>query len=398
MKLKIAVLFGGKSVEHEISIISALQAVQSINKEKYDIVPVYIAKDSKMYIGKEIGVIESYKNIPKLIKSSQRVMMINDDGKVFLENYPIKRFGKNEKMVIDMAFPIVHGTNVEDGTLQGYLKTLGIPFVGCDVTSSVVGMDKFITKAILKEQGIPVLPYKIFTVEDYIELKETVNEIETAFDYPVIVKPVNLGSSVGISIAKNREELISGIDDGFLYAKRIIVEKAVMNLREINCSVLGDEELAEASVCEEPLRSDEILSYKDKYMSGSKGSKSGSGSKGMASVSRKIPAEISAEMTKNIQNWAVKAFKVFGANGVARIDFILDEDSGQVYFNEMNTIPGSLSFYLWEASGITYEKLLDRMIELSLKRQRKEESLTFTFDTNVLSSVSLSGGKNGVKN
>lgn len=389
MKTKVAVLFGGKSVEHEVSVISGIQAIMNMDAEKYDVIPVYMTKNNEMYIGNEIGNIESYKNIEDLLKKSTHVIMVNEAGKIKLISFPLKRFGKNTTIDIDVAFPIVHGTNVEDGALQGFLKTIGIPFVGCDVTSSAVGMDKYIMKTVLKESKIPVLDAKYYTLSSYENLDIMIQEIEGDIDYPVIVKPVNLGSSVGINIAKDRVELTNAIDDAFRYSTRILVEHAILNLREINVSVLGDENSAEASECEEPLHSEEILSYKDKYVNNAKGS----GSKGMASVSRKIPADLSSEKRMYIQQLAIQAFKVLGCNGVSRIDFMIDKDTGDIFFNEINTIPGSLAFYLWEPVGVSYKTLLDRLIQLALKRTRIEQSLTFTFDTNILDSASLGGAK-----
>ena len=392
MKIKVAILFGGKSVEHEVSVISGIQAVMNMDTDKYDVIPVYMTKKNEMFIGSEIGRIESYKDIDLLLSKSQRVIMINENGKVRLISYPPRKFGKNLAIDIDVAFPVVHGTNVEDGALQGYLKTIGIPFVGCDVTASAVGMDKYIMKAILKENGVPVLDALEFVLSDYSDAASMIDRIESGIGYPVIIKPVNLGSSVGISVAKNRVELSDSIDDAFRYATKIIAEHAITNLREINCSVLGDDDQAEASECEEPLHSKDILSYEDKYVSNAKGGNS----KGMASVSRKIPADLTPEKREEIRQMAVKSFKALGCSGVSRIDFMIDEDTGNLYFNEINTIPGSLAFYLWEPVGVSYKELLDRMIRLALKRARTEQNLTFTFDTNILNSASL-GGKNGGK-
>ncbi len=315
--------------------------------------------------------------------------MINTGDSVSLVQYPQKKLGKNLSIDIDVVFPVVHGTNVEDGALQGYLKTIGIPFVGCDVTASAVGMDKYIMKMILKEAGVPVLDAKIFTLSDYADMDSLVEKIETGIGYPVIIKPVNLGSSVGISVAKNRVELTAAVDDAFKYATKVLAEHAISRLREINCSVLGDENEAIASECEEPLHTKDILSYEDKYVSNAKGS----GSKGMASVSRKIPAELTPEKREEVREMAVKSFKALGCNGVSRIDFMIDEENGKLYFNEINTIPGSLAFYLWEPVGVPYKELLDRMIGLALKRARTESNLTFTFDTNILNSASFGGAK-----
>ncbi len=391
MKTRVAMIFGGKSVEHEVSVITGIQAIMSMNTDKYDVIPVYMTKKNEMYVGEDIGKIESYRDIDGLLKRSHRVIMINNGENVELISFPPKKFGKNTEIAIDVAFPLVHGTNVEDGAFQGFLKTLGIPFVGCDVTASAIGMDKYIMKAVLKENDVPVLDAKVFRLSDYEDVDGLVGKIENSFGYPVIVKPLNLGSSVGINVAKSRVELVGAIDDAFRYATKIIVEHAITNLREINCSVLGDENEAIASECEEPMHTEDILSYEDKYVSNAKGS----GQKGMASVARKIPADLTPQKREEVRELAVKAFKMLGCNGVSRIDFMIDEDNGKLYFNEINTIPGSLAFYLWEPVGIPYKELLDRMIGLALKRVRTEESITFTFDTNILNSASFGGQKGG---
>ncbi len=393
MKTRVAMIFGGKSVEHEVSVISGIQAILSMDTDKYEVIPVYMTKKNEMYIGEDIGNIEAYKDIKALLDRSRRVIMINENGRVKLIPFPLKKIGKNPETEIDIAFPVVHGTNVEDGAFQGYLKTIGIPFVGCDVTASAIGMDKYIMKAVLKEGNVPVLDARLYTLSDYKEIDTLLDNVEKEIGYPAIVKPVNLGSSVGISVAKNRVELTNSIDDAFRYATKVLVEHAISSLREINCSVLGDENDAIASECEEPLHTEDILSYEDKYVSNSKNG----GSKGMASVSRKIPAEISPKLREEIRDMAVKSFMLLGCNGVARIDFMIDEESGKLYFNEINTIPGSLSFYLWEPVGVPYKELLSRMIDLCLKRARREEGLTFTFDTNILNSASFGGSKGGAK-
>lgn len=395
MKIKVGVFFGGNSVEHEVSIISALQACNSFNKEKYEIIPIYITKNSEMYYGDGIGDITEYSNIPALLKKSQRVLLINENGKLNVVRYPMKKFGENVLNTIDVAFPIVHGTNVEDGTLQGYLHTLGIPYAGCDVVSSAVGMDKYVMKAVLKDNDIPVLDCKIVTVREYTAKQaDTISAVESKIGYPMIVKPINLGSSVGIKVAKSKDELVDAMEYAFQFANKVLVEHAIMNLKEINCSVCGDYEEAEASECEEPVSTDDILSYEDKYVSGSK---SGSGKSGMSSLKRKIPAEISSETREEIRTMAVKAFKCLGCNGVSRIDFMIDRDNGKVYLNEINTIPGSLAFYLWEPVGVKYPELLDRMVSLALKRQREEKALTFSFETNILNGVSFGGKLGGAK-
>ncbi len=401
MKLKVAVLFGGKSTEHEISIISAIQAIGSMNKEKYDIIPVYMTKENDYYVGEFIDKIEEYTHIPQLLSKSTQVMWVKDKEKVSLVRYPAKKFGNNVITQVDIAFPIVHGTNVEDGTLQGFLATLGLPVVGCDVLSSAVGMNKYVMKTVLKDNGIPVLDCKCYTWVDYEDVDGLVAKIEKEFKYPVIIKPLNLGSSIGIKKASDRDSLYEALELGFEFSKKILVEPAIEDLKEINCSVLGDYESAQASECEEPINSDEILSFEDKYIGGAKGSAKGGaktgGSKGMASLKRKIPADISSEMRDEIRKMAVDAFICLGCSGVSRIDFMLDKATGKVYLNEINTIPGSLSFYLWEPLGMKYETLLDNMIQLALKADRENHKIVYSFETNVLEGVKLGGGTKGAK-
>lgn len=390
MKINLAVIFGGKSVEHEVSVISAVQAMSNINKEKYNIVPIYMTKSNEMYTGELLLDINSYKNIPELLKNCTECILLRSEGKVTLIRQKMKKFGSNVITDIDVAFPIVHGTNVEDGALQGYLQTLDIPYVGCDVLSSAIGMDKFAMKILLKDAGFPVLDCCRFSDFEAEDIGKCLDAVEAKFSYPVIVKPINLGSSVGISKASDRRALENSIEEAFSFADRILVEPAVVKLKEINCSVVGDNEEAEASVCEEPVQCDEILSYKDKYVAGDK---SGGGSKGMATLKRKIPADITPEQDEFIRKTAVDAFKYLGCNGVSRIDFMIDMETEQVYLNEINTIPGSLSFYLWEPKGVKYTELLERMISLALKRQRKNEKINYSFDTNILSMGGSFGSK-----
>ena len=402
MKIKIGLFFGGNSTEHEVSIVSALQALEFFNKSKYDILPIYITKDNKFYISEHTGNISEYKNIKSLIEKSEQVLLVKNGKKVDLVKYPTKMFGNKVYDYIDIAFPIVHGTNVEDGTLQGLFNMLDIPFVGCDVSSSAIGMDKYVMKCVLKENNIPVLDGIVFNKFSYTEdSNEVIINIKKKFDYPVIIKPINLGSSVGIKIAKDDDSLKDALDYAFTFSYKIVVEKAVTKIKEVNCSVLGDIESATASECEQPISSDEILSYKDKYLSSSSSKKTSNASSKtggtMESLSRKLPADISDEMREKIRTMAVDTFKVLGCNGVARIDFIIDEEDDKVYVNEINTIPGSLSFYLWKAVGMDYTTLLEKMIQLSLKRKREQEDIVFSFETNILDVVSLGGAKGSTK-
>ncbi|MBQ5597552.1 MAG: D-alanine--D-alanine ligase [Clostridia bacterium] len=391
MKTNVAVFFGGVSVEHEVSIISAVQAMHSMNTEKYNIIPIYITKDGIMLYGDKLNDIETFRrpSLNTLKDEFIKVIVARDGDSVYIYNQKAGFKGRKPLTTIDIAFPIVHGTNVEDGALSGWFELLGIPYVGCDVLSAAVGMDKAIFKDVLNSAGVPVLPHIAFFSKRWSSEKdEIIAQIEKTFDYPVIVKPANLGSSVGISKAKDRRSLEEAVDLATSFAQKILVERAVTSLREINCSVLGDMDECNPSECEEPVMTGEILSYNDKYISDS------SASKGMQTLKRKLPAELSEEKAAEIKDYACRTFKAMGCNGVVRIDFLIDTaDGDKVYVNEANTIPGSLAFYLWEATGKKYTELLDDMIALGFKRDRAKKQLMFTYDTNILDGVGSFGTK-----
>lgn len=396
MKTNVAVFYGCRSVEHEVSIISAVQAMRAMDTEKYKITPVYVTKEGEMYTGEALFAIEGYRNLPELLKKCRKVCLVRENGNAVMKYEASGLFRKQQTEIIDVAFPIVHGTNCEDGTIQGLFEYLNLPYVGCDIISSAVGMDKAVFKDVLKSAGLPVLDCVCFRAREYISDKAAVTErIKNGIGLPLIVKPVNLGSSVGITKVNTEAELDDAVMLALSFADKILVEHAVTDIREINCSVLGNSDECTASVCEEPFMNDEILSYEDKYLAGS--GKNGQ-SKGMASLGRKIPADISEEKAAEIQKLSCDIFKAVGASGLVRIDFIIDTATDRVYANEINTIPGSLAFYLWEASGIPYPELCDRLIELAFKRQRSRESLTYTIDTNILSGASFgSKGTKGAK-
>ena len=392
MKTNIAVIFGCRSVEHEVSIISAVQAMRAIKREKYDVTPIYVTKSGEMYTGNALFEIENYRNLPELLKNSEPVLLARKNGGVYMVYENSSFFSKKKDVKIDLAFPIVHGTNCEDGTVAGYLEYLGLPYIGCDILSAAVGMDKAVFKDVLKSAGLPVLDCVTFRSREYMLEKEKITaEIEEKVGFPLIIKPVNLGSSVGITKVKDKDGLDEAITLAASFADKILAEHAVTNLREINCSVIGDADSCEASVCEEPFMNDEILSYEDKYMS----NKKGGASKGMASLGRKIPADLTEEKANEIKRLACDIFKAIGASGVVRIDFLIDTETDRVYANEINTIPGSLAFYLWEPTGLKYTDMIDKLVDLAFSRQRNRENLTYTIDTNILSGVSF--GTKGAK-
>ena len=385
--INVAVFFGGDSVEHEVSIISAVQAMTHLNREKYNVIPVYLSKSGIMYTSSDMFEINNFKHINELIAKSRIVEISNNGQGVILKTDKKNDFSGKKPIKLDVALPVVHGTNCEDGTLQGYLEMLRLPYVGCDVLASSVGMDKAIFKSVLRTAGIPVLDCIRFSANDYSEYsKNILQRIDTAIGFPLIVKPVNLGSSIGISKVNTKDDLNSAIETAFMYSDSVLVERAVQNLREINCSVLGDKNDCTASPCEEPFGNDEILSYEDKYTNSSK-------TKGMASLKRRIPADIPDAVTESIREIACRTFKAIGAHGVVRIDFLMDDQSKEIFVNEINTIPGSLAFYLWEAAGMKYTEMLDKLVSLAFSRQRKRENLRFEIDTNILSQCGSFGAK-----
>ena len=413
--IKVGVFFGGKSVEHEVSVITMHQAIDSLNPEKYEVVPIYIAKDGIMYTGDDLLDLYSFRDMDVLLKRCYRVAVVKTEKEVQVVRCPATLFGKNVINTIDVAFPIVHGTNCEDGTLAGFLNLLDLPYVGPDIMGSSVGMDKIMQKKVLRGSGLPVVDFVDFYAIDYIKNEEKIlKDIEEKLEYPVIVKPGNLGSSVGIKKADNKAELEEAIDFAMEFADRVIIEQAVTDLKEINCAVIGNLSDSETSICEEPIFSDEILSYADKYIGDGKtkggtigggkagavktaGMKSGgktSGSSDGNFANKKIPADISKEKSEEIQELTKAAFKTLGCSGFSRVDFLMDNKTGKVYINEINTIPGALSFYLWEASGKSFEEKLDQAIDIALKRYRERQSLTFSYDQNILA---MQGGVKGSK-
>lgn len=413
--IKVGVFFGGKSVEHEISVITMNQAINSLNPEKYEVVPIYIAKDGVMYTGDDLLDLYSFRDMDVLLKRCYKVAVVKTEKEVQVVRCPATIFGKNVINTIDVAFPIVHGTNCEDGTLAGFLNLLDLPYVGPDIMGSSIGMDKIMQKKVLRGSGLPVVDFVDFYAMDYIKDEEKIlKEIEEKLEYPVIVKPGNLGSSVGIKKADNKAELEEAIDFAMEFADRVIIEQAVTDLKEINCAVIGNLSDSETSICEEPIFSDEILSYADKYIGDGKtkggtigggkagavktaGMKSGgktSGSSDGNFANKKIPADISKEKSEEIQELTKSAFKTLGCSGFSRVDFLMDNKTGKVYINEINTIPGALSFYLWEASGKSFEEKLDQAIDIALKRYRERQNLTFSYDQNILA---MQGGVKGSK-
>lgn len=384
-KVRVGVFFGGKATEHEVSVISGIQATRHINQEKYEVVPIYISKDERYYIGKDIDQVKAYRDLKSLLKNSTEVSFVKNGEGLDMIKLPL---GLGKKVVgsIDVALPVTHGNKGENGALQGMFEMYNLPYAMSGVGSAAVSMDKVLTKYVLQSLNVPVVPYVAFYKYQWLEEEaKLIEQIESRLGYPVIVKPASGGSSIGVSKVGDRETLIDAVELACGMDERILIECMVENLREINCSVLGDVEHAETSLLEEPIAGEEILSFSDKYMSNQ--------TKGMSSAKREIPANIPEKMAKEIEQYSLKVFKAFGCSGVVRIDYIIDGTTGQVYFNEMNTIPGSLSFYLWEPKGKPFEALLDDLIKIAMKRYKRKQSLSYNFNNELFNSNNLDGIK-----
>lgn len=369
MKKNLAIIFGGQSVEHDVSIITGLQIIENIDKNKYNITPVYIDKNGDWFYGNKLIDIKIYNEWEK-------------NKKKLNQFYPSlnKKDKKNILLKMDVLIIGSHGTYCEDGKLQGYLELINIPFTCSGVVGSATGMDKIIMKKIFIGMDLPVLPYIWFTRDEWrSEQKEWINKIHYTLDYPIFVKPANLGSSIGISMANNEKELINAVDIASHYDKRILVEKGIENANEVNCSVIFNNNKIMISALEEPIHWEKFLSFEDKYIKNSSKSKSG-----MQSMTRKIPAQINNELKKDIENYSVQIYRAMDCKGVVRIDYILDKEKTKVFINEINTIPGSMSFYLWEPVGIKFNNLLDIIIDEAIKENNSKKDNIIRYDSAIL--------------
>lgn len=387
-QLKVAWLFGGRSAEHEVSVITALQAYENLNKEKYEIIPIYVSKAGDFYTNPKFLDIKNYKDVDSLLLSSTKISLGRKDNKGgFFSQGILNKFTS-----FDVAFLAFHGSFGEDGAMQGLLEIYQIPYTGLNVKGSGVGMEKGVSKALFKSLDLPVCDYIEVKRIDFIkDSKKVLKQVRENSKFPLFVKPGNVGSSIGVNKAKDEDSLSFALEVAFTYSDKALVEEAFTGTIEVNCSALGYEEV-KASVCEMPVSSEELLSFTDKYQRGGKGSKGA----GMASLTRVIPAPISPNLTKKIQEATIKIFKAMDGCGVARVDYFVDKKNEKFWVNEINTIPGSFSFYLWNKSGIPYSKLLDMLIEFALKRSENQSKTQYTFNTSLLSD--MASQKGGSKN
>lgn len=368
-KLKLGVLFGGVSVEHEVSIITGLQLLKKVELSKYEVTPIYIDKSGKWWTGTQAGELSFYRTADLFspIGLTPFVLDLNQPTPAQL----------------DVALLCFHGTQGESGSVQGALELAGIPYQGPSVLSSAIAFDKIVTRQILAAEGINQTPYCWFTKHDWEANQSDVLQKVTQLGLPVFVKPANSGSSIGIKRVTQESDLAESMEFALQFDDRILVEKEVTNCIEINVSVLGDQHAAQASVAEQPIKADEFLSFVDKYQRGG-GKKSG-----MASATRRIPAPISNHTLELVQAEALQLFKIFDCSGVVRIDFFVNPVTSEIFLTELNTIPGSMSFYLWEATQLTYPQLIDRLVEIALKQKTTTKDKLRAFETNLLLTASI---------
>jgi D-alanine-D-alanine ligase len=386
-KIRVAVVFGGTSPEHEVSVITGLQALENLDKEKFEAIPIYVSKNGDCFTGDNLLKIETYRNLLEISQKSQRVQpYLDSQQKGFQPVGGQLTLIKKKFIDIDVIFPCFHGGAGENGAFQGLFELTNIPYVGPGVLASATGMDKVVTKQLFEQVGLSITKYYWFYRSGWEKDQEKIlREIKQKLTFPMFIKPANAGSSIGVAKVKTKEELENAIEVALLFDRKVIAEEAFEG-REINISVMGNSgSTLETSVCEEVFPSKDLLSYDDKYNS------ENSKSKGMASAKRKVPADLTQEVESKIQKLAKLAYQTLDCSGLARIDFMINEKKNQIVILEVNTIPGSLSFYLWSPKGIKFKDLLTRLIDLALERHEDSKKNTTSFPTNILENFNLSG-------
>lgn len=381
MKLNVGVVFGGKSVEHEISIISAVEAMGYMNENKYNIIPIYIDKNNDWYTGEHLKDIMSYRDIALVKRYAKKVSLVKNGKCFYLQTMG---FLKINIALIDVILPIGHGTFLEDGSLQGYLEMIGIPYLGSGVLASSIGNDKVIFKELLKSNNIPVPNYVWFYDHEFNENKNLILDKIKTLKYPVIVKPATLGSSIGITNVLKEEDLIKAIKEAIKFDKKIIVEEKIKNLTDVNVSILGNSKHCISSSIEEINTSEEFFSFKEKYVSGYNK---------LIKKEKKSKPVLSKEMIEDIKNYAKDVFHLIDASGVSRIDFLIDSKNNLIYVSEINTMPGSLSSYLWLEGNKSQTELIDDLFEINMEEYKEKKEKILSFSGNLLEDYDILDGK-----
>lgn len=388
-KTRVAVIYGGTNTEHEVSIITALQVMHALSEAGYPVLPLYVSKQGKIFLGDDRYLKpETYQNLKTASNAGKPAIISNHQDKgVVLTKRTLGGFQVHQSF--EVAFPVFHGLNGEDGSIQGMLQFLDIPYAGCQITASAIGNNKHISKNFAQEVGLVTVPDVLVGEQEWKDNREEIlRKVTKELGKVVYVKPNHLGSSIGITRATNKKDLENGLEVAFAYDTEVLVEKALANMREVNISILGNNPY-ELSITEQPLSSAEILSFEDKYLSeeGNKGAKS----QGMASAKRIMPAPISKELRVIIEGKTKDFFGIIGGTGIARIDYMISRET--IYFNEINTIPGSLAFYLWEKSGVKFPELVSKLVEMAQAHYSVKKQKVNTFESNILSFYKKRGVK-----
>ena len=395
-KLQLGVIYGSRTCEHEVSIISAVQLMRAADRQRYDVIPIYISKQGEWYTGDALMEISSYTPFDPNRKG---IVRINPDltagsGALIAFEHGKGLFGKDREVIaarLDCVIPVMHGMHGEDGTIQGLMELCNIPYSSAGVGASAMGMDKVYMKQFFRGAGFPVLPSTWFLRRAWEEDRgRTMDQVEKLLPYPVFVKPASLGSSIGVTKAKDRKGLEDALDLAFEFDRKVLVEQGLEEPLELNCSVLGYNGHAQASEIEMPISGGDLLTFAEKYLGGS------SSAKGMASLKRVLPAPIEPELREKIQKLSVDIFNDMDCKGVVRIDYMYDAKSDGLYITEINTIPGSMAFYLWEACAKPYSQLIDDLVKYAMEAQQDKDNSNYAYSSDILSNVSL-GGKAGAK-
>ncbi len=395
-KLQLGVIYGSRTSEHEVSVISALQLMKAADRQKYDVIPVYISMKGEWFTGEPLLDIHTYANFDPTRKGIQKVQLDVTAGSGALTAVEPARglFGHEQVRLVarlNCVIPVLHGMHGEDGTLQGMLEMCNIAYASSGVAPSAVGMDKVYLKQYFQGGGFPVLPGCRMLRAEWERAPEAAMEAaEKAIAYPVFVKPASLGSSIGVSKAANRQEFAEALSLAFHFDRKVLIEKGLDKPLELNCSVLGYGGEARASEIEMPVTGGDLLSFMDKYLQGA------SSAKGMASLKRVLPAPIEPELRERIRALSVEIFNNMDCKGVVRIDYMFDTASGELYITEINTIPGSLAFYLWEPCQLPYARLIDEMVACALKAHEEKNNSNYAFTSDILNHIAQ-GGKSGAK-
>jgi D-alanine-D-alanine ligase len=374
-------VFGGRSVEHDVSIVTAHQVMAALDP-RHEVVPIYVTRDGRWLTSEALNDLAVYRESRwSEVGEEAYLPPMAGFGGLFV---PGGRLRGGRRVPLDVVIPAIHGTYGEDGTLQGLLELADLPYAGSGVVGSAVGMDKVVMKDVFSAAGLPIVPHVLVTASDLDEdPRRVVKEVEAEIGYPAFVKPARAGSSVGIGKARDEASLLGALDVARAYDPRILVERGMEGCIEVNCSVLGRPGRGpRVSVCEQPVAWEEFLSFSDKYLRGSKDGDSKAS--GMASLQRRVPAPISDELTARVQSNAISAFEAVGAAGVARVDAFVRSETDETWVMEINTVPGSFSFYLWEASGLSFPGLVDSLLEIALAVHDEKSQLMFSYDSGIL--------------